>query len=309
MWHLARWVVCLFFPCNQIIGDNHISWTLSIIIYEVWRAQFDPLDFWQVLEGKCVLSVWPSETWGRTIGVLIIVIQFFIPLFVILYCYANILWILSSSLELNLSHTGSQFHKQKNNVIVHRMQVARRNTVKTLFIVACCFVMCWSQNQTIYFMFNLGYNLNWNSVYFNFTIFMVFLNCTVNPFIYWACYNDFQRALKNLMPCRNQHNNVPGSSTDVNSISELPSTQGEPSLQSIAEGTSGKQVWTWKSNFGWKVKRLIIKHKFWSIRSREHLQFQQCGACEVLCHLSLLQRQCWSKCVNNMSGQQWLYRL
>ena len=50
-------------------------------------------------------------------------------------------------------------------------------------------------------MYNLGYKADWNSTYFQFTVLMVFLNCTVNPFIYLIKYKDYQTALKKLLGC------------------------------------------------------------------------------------------------------------
>ena len=47
-------------------------------------------------------------------------------------------------------------------------------------------------------MYNLGYKADWNSTYFHFTVLMVFLNCTVNPFIYLIKYRDYQTALRKL---------------------------------------------------------------------------------------------------------------
>ena len=51
-------------------------------------------------------------------------------------------------------------------------------------------------------MFNLGHGLDWNGVYYKFTVLMVFLNCTVNPFIYLIKYKDYQEALKLILRCK-----------------------------------------------------------------------------------------------------------
>ena len=115
---------------------------------------------------------WPSKSVSSGVGVFLICIQFIIPLVVLLYCYGRILWILTRRID---SHMGSQ---------TDTFQVARTNTIKTLLIVALCFIICWSNNQIYYLMFNLGHGLDWNGVYYKFTVLMVFLNCTVNPFIY-----------------------------------------------------------------------------------------------------------------------------
>ena len=102
------------------------------------------------------------------------------------YCYGRIVWVLTRRLDSKLSSSGSKatFH------------VARTNTFKTLLTVALCFVICWSSNQIYYLMYNLGYQVDWNSTYFNFTVFMTCLNCTVNPFIYLIKYKDYQEALR-----------------------------------------------------------------------------------------------------------------
>ena len=110
---------------------------------------------------------------------------------------------------------------QVANTAKDKFQLARRNTIKTLLIVACCFIICWSQNQTIYFMYNCGYDLDFNSTYFQFTIVMVFLNCTINPFIYLIKYRDYQEALKTFFHCKNERDDTIGSIVSVSNPTML----------------------------------------------------------------------------------------
>ena len=53
-------------------------------------------------------------------------------------------------------------------------------------------------------MHNLGYDIKWDGVYYKFTIFMVFLNYTVNPFVYLIKYRDYQNALRSMITCKRQ---------------------------------------------------------------------------------------------------------
>ena len=138
-------------------------------------------------------------------------IQFFIPVFVLMICYGQIIWVLTRRINTDLMKNNS------NNVSAltdnagpttkavdlgkEKFQLARRNTIKTLLIVGICFIICWPQNQIIYFMYNCGYDVKFNSVYFDFTILMVFVNCTVNPFIYLIKYRDYQEALRTFFHC------------------------------------------------------------------------------------------------------------
>ena len=91
--------------------------------------------------------------------------------------------------------------KQTTDIGKEKFQLARRNTIKTLLIVGLCFIICWSQNQIIYFMHSCGYEVNFNTTYFQFTVVMVFLNCIVNPFIYIIKYRDYQEALRYFFQC------------------------------------------------------------------------------------------------------------
>ena len=126
-------------------------------------------------------------------GVFLIIIQFVIPLIILVYCYGRIVWILTRRItaDMQSNHTDT-------------FQLARANTIKTFLLVGVCFIICWSNNQVYYLMYNLGYEADWNGIYFQFTVLMVFLNCTINPFIYLIKYQDYQVALKKLFGCNRQ---------------------------------------------------------------------------------------------------------
>ena len=99
---------------------------------------------------------------------------------------------------------GSGKLKELADIQKDKFQLARRNTIKTLLIVGCGFIICWTQNQVLYLLHNLGYPVDFNGTYFQYTVLMGFLNCTVNPFIYLAQYRDYQMALK-LFHNKRQH--------------------------------------------------------------------------------------------------------
>ena len=94
--------------------------------------------------------------------------------------------------------------KQLADLKEDKFQLARRNTIKTLLIVGCGFIICWTQNQVLYLLHNLGYPVDFNSTYFQYTVLRGFLNCTVNPFIYLAQYRDYQTALKLFFRCNTE---------------------------------------------------------------------------------------------------------
>ena len=162
------------------------------------------------------MILWPSDTFKTVFGFCLITIQFFIPLMVLIICYSKIVWILTRRINNNLLKPQSDINNSENlsksvdnakrvtqstHPGMDKFQLARRNTIKTLFIVGLCFIIWWSQNQVRYLMFNCGYELDFNSTYHQFTILMVFLNCTVNPFIYLIKYRDYKEAFKTFFHC------------------------------------------------------------------------------------------------------------
>ena len=148
----------------------------------------------QVVNDDCLLyTIWPNPFSKNAYGVFVFCITFLVPLIILIICYGKIVWVLTRRIDSNLSGV-------KND----KFELARTNTIKTLLIVALCFVICWSSNQIYYLMYNLGFDVNWNSPFYKSTVVMAFLNCTINPFIYLAKYQDFQSAWNHFVDVENQ---------------------------------------------------------------------------------------------------------
>ena len=148
-------------------------------------------------------SVWPNQTWQKTTGIIVVLVQYFIPLTLIVYAYGRIAY--------TLKKAGQRHHKNeaggKGNVSAasanreDRLNRARKNVIKTLALVSVAFVICWSCNQIFFTAFNLGFEVDFNSTFYHFTAVAVLCNCCLNPIIYSLKYNQFQEALKRVV-CR-----------------------------------------------------------------------------------------------------------
>ena len=193
-----------------------------------------PLFVFQLINGECrIYYSWPSDEMKTIFGIIIIFVQFIIPFIILICCYGKIVWMLSQRINTDITDAKNQ---TKNNEDVNvtdqaasadtkkhladlqkdKFQLARRNTIKTLLTVGLCFIICWSQNQVYYLMYNLGYDADWNSIYFQFTVLMVFLNSTVNPFIYLIKYQDYQVALRQFLRCKTKEKDENSISTTSN---------------------------------------------------------------------------------------------
>lgn len=148
--------------------------------------------------GHCtIFSEWPNAVTQSAVGLLTIVVQFILPLILLIYGYVRMAVVLHGRIVAARS-TGLQTSNGNDDVVVD----ARTNVIKTLATVSLFFVFCWAWNQTYYLMYYLGYQyVDFTSAFYNFTVIMVFLNCCVNPVIYSIRYNQFRRGVTSIF-CR-----------------------------------------------------------------------------------------------------------
>ena len=149
----------------------------------------------QMISTLSVASVWPSHLLSSIWGVVMICIQFIGPVIILVYCYGRIAWTLTRRIDSNLE-TATRMSEVENKVN-NKFLKARNNTIKRVLLVGICFIVCWVNDEVYLLMYFLGYDVDWNGLYYKFCIIMIYLNCTVNPFVYLIKYQDYQRALKN----------------------------------------------------------------------------------------------------------------
>ena len=102
---------------------------------------------------------------------------------------------------------------------------AKKNVIKTLALVAFCYILCWSWNQIYFFMVNLGYPVDFTSNFYHFSMVMLLRNSVVNPFIYTFQYASFKLAAKQLFcKClaKDKESNLNSSVTLSTSVSAMP---------------------------------------------------------------------------------------
>ena len=148
-----------------------------------------------MVDGVCFpYTFWPSLLFKSMFGVFLVLIEFLVPIFILVFCYGKIVWILHKRINSSLDKSATHIDK---------FYVARKNTLKTFLLVALCYIICWSSVQTYYLMYNLGYEANWDGIFFKCSLLLAFGNCMINPFIYLFKYRDYQQALKICFYCCN----------------------------------------------------------------------------------------------------------
>ncbi len=171
--------------------------------------------------GQCrVYFTWPSPVAKAMFGFVWIFVKLLVPSVTLIYSYGRIAYVLHK--KVNKKGAVNVVGKSaKDETFAH----GKRNTIKTLFVVATCFLLCWSWNQVAFFRFNLGYPVNFTTNEYHTTVMLVYLNTCINPFIYAFKYREFQQAaIKLFCPslkcgqCR----------VEDGTITSLPNTENTP---------------------------------------------------------------------------------
>ena len=150
-----------------------------------------------VVDGKCYsLYFWPSRAAKQAFGVINVTVRYVIPLIIMMLSYSAMIKVLRNKIQVH-DGTGTSAGNTNNAKMMLR---AKKNVFKTMLIVTVAFLVCWTANQLIFFMFNLGWiMIDFGSWWYNLSVFMVNVNCCINPFIYVAKYEAFQSSAKKLL--------------------------------------------------------------------------------------------------------------
>ena len=144
-----------------------------------------------VIDGVCyTVGLWPSVEIQHAVGILGILVQYFIPLGILIFAYARILMTLKKA---NASTAGT----------IRASVKGQQNVIKTLLSVSLVFLLCWTANQLIFLYFNFGGDIDFDGYLYHISVILVFTNTCINPFVYLLRYKQCRSALANVF-IRNQ---------------------------------------------------------------------------------------------------------
>ena len=139
-----------------------------------------------VIDGNCVFDPYVNETWKKARGVVLIVIQYLLPIAVFITCYIRMFMRLRTKVQPLAPSIDKEAACQKART--------RRNLLTTLFAVIVGYLLCNSFNQLTYLSWAFGAPLDFSSYYYNFTVIAMFSNCCINPFVYALRYEVYQKS-------------------------------------------------------------------------------------------------------------------
>ena len=96
------------------------------------------------------------------------------------------------------------FHYSKINYLqITTCQQPQKNVIKTMLTISIVFVLCWTPNTVYFILYSARSDIPLSGPIYAFTVYCVFGNAIINPFIYRLQYAPFQHQVKKLF-CRNQ---------------------------------------------------------------------------------------------------------
>ena len=199
-----------------------------------------------IKDGICYTQLpWDNPTAQRAHGLVTLVLEFFIPFFIMIYCYTRMLLVVHHSMKIpsnsttrkadhNQTEAGHSSTKQK---AVDQKARAKKNVIITLVIVCVCFFLCWCWNQVYFLFYNLGVTIApFDSAYYHFSVIMVYGNCCVNPVVYSLRYREFQMAARKLFRCLSSNEDKKSDDGPNTVETNLGDSRGHCSSQGMESG-------------------------------------------------------------------------
>ena len=83
------------------------------------------------------------------------------------------------------------------------MSKAAGNVIKTMFTISIVFVLCWLANTIYVILYTAGADIKLSGPMYSVTVYAVFGNAIINPFIYSVHYVPFKTQIKKLFCDKN----------------------------------------------------------------------------------------------------------
>lgn len=183
-----------------------VPWIYGFVITFpiIWATSY-------VEDGLCrAVAAWPGTFSRKAYGISTILWKYLLPLLVLLFCYARILYRIRQQGKV---HTNSLRNNGRGREAGNRvgasgssgqstqghMTRTERNILKTLIIVVGCFLLFWLPLQVYYLLVNLEYTGSLMSNTYYFTMFFVYFTVCVNPLVYAVKYELFRKSVNEMI--------------------------------------------------------------------------------------------------------------
>ena len=148
------------------------------------------------LGSHCTLIAFENPAVWKVFYVMVFTMQYIIPIFCMVLCFMKIKKVLNARKICAL--TSPIPNAQAGQLAMIR---SRRKTVMTIMIMILAYFACWSLNQALYFLLNLGHGLPWNGDLVQLSVVLCFFSSCINPIIYALRTQQFREGFTNIIYC------------------------------------------------------------------------------------------------------------
>ncbi|XP_033624577.1 C-X-C chemokine receptor type 5-like [Asterias rubens] len=196
------------FSCHVLSGQlrNYCSlFKIKVSMCAAWVIGFAYairfIILYKITDNKCGFDYSISPTARIVLFILIMLVEYIIPVILISFPYGRILLVLRHKLD-------NANANQQNRIL----SKAKRNVIITLLIAGFMFFICWTPMQTLRVFITIGAVSSSSSSLVTLLgqVFMGLIMCNmcVNPVVYCFKYEHFRTQLKQLVKKRFRHNRV-----------------------------------------------------------------------------------------------------
>ena len=182
--HLKRWMIqaAMAFAWIAGIASNFpLAFVMSRVEDGLCFSYFENPDSYWIL-GSCNLMIF-----------------FFCPLIIFIYCYGRIVIVMRRQMRVMAGHNveGSA----QANASQAQSKRIKWNIIKTMIIVSVAFTICWLPNNIFFLVLTYSVQTSTLAVGYYPTVFLAYLNICMNPFIYALKHEGVKTQLVHMFAC------------------------------------------------------------------------------------------------------------
>ena len=147
----------------------------------------------------CTAVKFSNDAVWKVFYVIVLLTQYVIPISLMIICFIKIKRTLRRyALDALANNKIGLNSLQSGHLLLLR---TRARTTRTVVIMILAYFLCWSLNQVLYFMLNIGYGVAWNGDLMQISVVLCFFSSCINPIIYVSRSRQFREDFKKLL-CR-----------------------------------------------------------------------------------------------------------
>ncbi len=204
-------LVCL--TCERYFAVVHpfkyrscsiLVWPKSLLLAFIpWVVGYSYQSYYAAMhivqDGQCVVNEFSSRAAQIAYAIIILIVTYLFPLTFMIIAYVRIYKALQDQL---ICHTADSKNKTNHEQLMGKTNERTRcNIIKTLILVSLVFAVCWALNEVCYFYFNVSGTTHIDETLYNVSVCLAFFNMCANPIIYTFKYRQFQKGLRQAVPC------------------------------------------------------------------------------------------------------------